>query len=140
MRARTSDKMPSDADPPRATPRHQLHPKTFISLLPSVREPPKYGAMVAGRPLLRAVSPSTVDSLRRVGIPVTTLENCASCTDPCEPAEEYSFKVDMTSDLLGSIKPYSRMVVCSELGRSVGKKHDPLAAEFSSRFHKWCLC
>jgi hypothetical protein len=70
--------------------------------------------MVVGRPSLRPTSPSSVDSLRGVGVPVTSLEGCAGCADPCEAAEEWSFKVDLASDLLGSVKPYGRLVVCSE--------------------------
>ncbi|KAI0347182.1 hypothetical protein BDW22DRAFT_1367554 [Trametopsis cervina] len=58
---------------------------------------------------------STAALLKEAAIPVSE-DDCRACADPCDQGhEEYSsrFDVDMETQMLGSVKPYTRQVIVS---------------------------
>ncbi|ELU45943.1 sucrase/ferredoxin-like domain-containing protein [Rhizoctonia solani AG-1 IA] len=74
---------------------------TMFSALSLVRSPPQVEELG-----------SKLDS---AGVPYT-LDPCRTCADPCDLGHEEwpnRFDVDLSSDMLGSVKPYGRQVVIS---------------------------
>ncbi|CAE6516054.1 unnamed protein product [Rhizoctonia solani] len=74
---------------------------TMFSALSLVRSPPQVEELG-----------SKLDS---AGVPFT-LDPCRACADPCDLGHEEwpnRFDVDLSSDMLGSVKPYGRQVVIS---------------------------
>ncbi|KAL6309611.1 Sucrase/ferredoxin-like-domain-containing protein [Sparassis latifolia] len=73
------------------------------------------------------------DDLRAAAIPVSQAE-CRGCADPCDEGhDEYPrFDVDMETQMLGSVKPYSRQLVIStgksDWPKEVTEVHGTLAA------------
>ncbi|OBZ70092.1 Altered inheritance of mitochondria protein 32 [Grifola frondosa] len=80
----------------------------------------------------------TAADLQAASIPVSEAE-CRGCANPCDEGhEEYpaKFDVDLESELLGSVKPYSRQVVIStgksDWPKEVTEAEGTLAAFLSS--------
>ncbi|CAE6418636.1 unnamed protein product [Rhizoctonia solani] len=74
---------------------------TVFSALSLVRSPPQVEELG-----------SKLDS---AGVPFT-LDSCRGCADPCDLGHEEwpnRFDVDLSSDMLGSVKPYGRQVIVS---------------------------
>ncbi|TFY83933.1 hypothetical protein EWM64_g53 [Hericium alpestre] len=83
----------------------------------------------------------SVAALEAAGVPVS-FADCRNCPHPCEEPghEEYPQKIasmiDMSSEMLGSVKPYRRQVVIStgksDWARSVTDEKDSLAAHLQA--------
>ncbi|KAL1667587.1 Sucrase/ferredoxin-like-domain-containing protein [Schizophyllum commune] len=80
--------------------------------------------------------------LEAASVPVAADAACRSCADPCDAGhEEYpsKFDVDMETRMLGSVKPYRRMVVIStgkaDWAREVTDVKGTLASYLSSVHH-----
>ncbi|KAJ1308510.1 hypothetical protein OPQ81_004214 [Rhizoctonia solani] len=76
--------------------------------------------------------------LDSAGVP-STLDPCRACADPCELGHEEwpnRFDVDLSSDMLGSVKPYGRQVVIStgksDWAREVTEESGSLAEHLSN--------
>jgi hypothetical protein len=71
---------------------------TVLSALSLVRSPPQVEELGA--------------KLDSAGVPYT-LDPCRSCANPCDLGHEEwprRFDIDLSSDMLGSVKPYGRQV------------------------------
>ncbi|KAG8765684.1 hypothetical protein FRC12_007360 [Ceratobasidium sp. 428] len=80
--------------------------------------------------------------LSTAGVPYT-LDPCRSCADPCDLGHEEwpnRFDVDLSSDMLGSVKPYGRQVVIStgksDWPREVTEVSNSLAEHLSNAHSK----
>ncbi|EUC67412.1 sucrase/ferredoxin domain protein [Rhizoctonia solani AG-3 Rhs1AP] len=96
---------------------------TMFSALSLVRSPPQVEELG-----------SKLDS---AGVPFT-LDACRACADPCDLGHEEwpnRFDVDLSSDMLGSVKPYARQVVIStgksDWAREVTEESNSLAEHLS---------
>ena len=80
--------------------------------------------------------------LDSAGVPYT-LDSCRGCADPCDLGHEEwpnRFDVDLSSDMLGSVKPYGRQVVIStgksDWAREVTEDSGSLAEHLSNAHSK----
>ncbi|QRV87900.1 altered inheritance of mitochondria protein 32 [Ceratobasidium sp. AG-Ba] len=101
---------------------------TVFSALSRIRSPPQAEELGA--------------KLDTAGVPYT-LDPCRACADPCDVGHEEwpnRFDVDMSSDMLGSVKPYGRQVVIStgksDWPREVTEVSGSLAEHISNAHNK----